>query len=458
VIPVVTPAEMAAIDAAAPDPVEVLIDRAGAAVARVALDMLGGAYGRTVGVIAGPGNNGADGRVAAERLRRRGARVAVHDARRLPDVLPAADLVIDAGFGTGFRGEWSPPDIGGAPVLAVDVPTGLDALTGERRGRVLAAERTVTFAAAKPGQLFGDGPDLVGELIVADIGLDVGGASVWIVEADDVAGWLPRRDRTAHKWQHAVRVVAGSEGMSGAAALASAAAMRAGAGMVVASAPHAEPVPGVFPHEVVTRRLAHVDWSDDVLSDIDRFSAMVIGPGLGRHEATIDAVRATVAGCPVPVVVDGDGLVAIAGDAGDDGPASVLRRRRAATVLTPHDGEFTRLTGSSPEPDRVASARRLADDSGAVVLLKGATTVVAAPDHDTYLMVDGDQRLATAGTGDVLAGIIAALLAGGVAPAEAAAGGAWIHARAAAGLAPLGLVAGDLIAAIPHVLDECGHR
>jgi NAD(P)H-hydrate epimerase len=343
-------------------------------------------------------------------------------------------------------------------VLAVDVPTGLDALTGERRGRVLTAERTVTFAAAKPGHLFGAGPDVVGELIVADIGLDVSGASIWIVEPGDVAGWQPRRDRTAHKWQHAVRVVAGSDGMSGAAALASGAAMRTGAGMVVVSTPHADMPQGVFPPEVVTRPLAHVDWSDDVLSDIDRFAAMVIGPGLGRQAATIDAVRATVADCPIPIVVDGDGLVAIAGDAGDGGPASVLRRRRAATVLTPHDGEFRRLTGSSPEPDRIASARRLADDTDAVVLLKGATTVIAAPRRDTYLMTDGDQRLATAGTGDVLAGIIGALLAGGAGPVEAAAGGAWIHARAAAGLAPIGLVAGDLIAAIPDVLNECGCR
>ena len=453
-IPVVTPAQMAAIDAATAEPVEVLIERAGAAVARVALDMLGGAYGRTVAVIAGPGNNGADGRVAAERLHQRGVRALVFDARQLPARLPAVDLVVDAGFGTGFRGDWSPPEIGGARVLAVDVPTGLDALTGEASGRVLAAERTVTFAAAKPGHLFGDGPDLVGELVVVDIGLDVSAAEIWIVEGGDVAGWLPTRDRGAHKWQAAVRVIAGSPGMHGAAALASAAAMRTGAGMVVASIPGDDaPAPGTFPPEVVTRRLGHVDWSGDVLADIDRFAALVVGPGLGRQAATIDAANRTIAECPVPVVVDGDALFALAGD---DGPRSILAQRRAATVLTPHDGEFSRLTGSSPDPDRIGSARRLADDTGATVLLKGPTTVVAAPDHRTYLMVDGDQRLATAGTGDVLAGIVGALLAAGTPAPEAAAAAAWIHARAGAHLVPLGLVAGDLVTAIPDVLLACG--
>jgi NAD(P)H-hydrate epimerase len=444
---------MGDIDAAALDPVETLIERAGAAVARAALGMLGGAYGRTVAVVAGPGNNGADGRVAARRLRQRGVSVREFDARHAPPRLPAVDLVIDAAFGTGFRGSWSPPDVGSAAVLAVDIPTGLDAASGVAAPGVLAADCTVTFAAAKPGHLLGDGPDLVGELLVEDIGLDVSSARMGIVEAADVAAWIPARDRRSHKWRHAVRVIAGSPGMTGAAALVSGAARRAGAGMVVTSAPGVDDaaLSAGFPLEVVTRRLAGAGWSTDVLHDIDRFGALVIGPGLGRQEAAIDAAVRTVAHCPVPVVIDGDGLFAISTD--DSGGIGVLSDRYASTVLTPHDGEFTQLTGSSPEPDRVEAARRLAHAARSVVLLKGATTIVASPGGRVYFVIDGDQRLATAGTGDVLAGIIGALLAGGCAPAEAAAAGAWIHARAGLALPRLGLVAGDLVDAIPHVLN-----
>jgi ADP-dependent NAD(P)H-hydrate dehydratase / NAD(P)H-hydrate epimerase len=453
VIPVVTRDETRAIDASADDPVDVLVERAGAAVARAALEMLGGAYGRTVAVLAGPGNNGADGRVAAERLRARGAAVHVYDARDMPADLPACDLVIDAAFGTGFRGSWSAPGIGGARVLAVDVPTGLDSDTGVAPSTVLRADRTVTFAAAKPGHFIGDGPDVVGELTVADIGLPAP-ASMGVVQADDVATWVPRRDRHSHKWRHAVRLVAGSPGMTGAAVLAASAAQRTGSGMVVASSPGVEEavLAALFPLEVVGRGLAHVDWSGDVLSDIDRFGSLVVGPGLGRHAATIDATVRTLGLAVIPAVVDGDGLFALAND--DSGGLTAVRARVAGTVLTPHEGEFATLTGSSPSADRVADVRRLVDDTGSVVLLKGATTVVAGPGGRTYFVVDGDARLATAGTGDVLAGIIGALLAMGAMPLEAAAGGAWIHARAGAMMAPLGLVASDLIAAIPLVLNS----
>jgi NAD(P)H-hydrate epimerase len=452
VIPIVTRDEMRAIDAAAADPVEVLVQRAGGAVARAALEMLGGAYGRRVCVLAGPGNNGADGRVAADRLRERGVAVRIYDARDMPSALPACDLVIDAAFGTGFRGSWSAPAVGRALVLAVDVPTGLDADTGVAPAGILRADRTVTFAAAKPGHFLGDGPDVVGTLTVADIGLPAT-ASMWVVESGDVAAWLPRRERRTHKWRHAVRLVAGGPGMTGAAALAAGAAQRTGSGMVVASSPGVDDsvLAGRFPAEVVTRQLAHVDWSDDVLSDIDRFGSLVIGPGLGRQAATLDAAVRTITLGNVPTVIDGDGLYAIADDTGG---AAVLRERRAPTVLTPHEGEFAHLTGASPGTDRLTDVRRLAAGAESVVLLKGPTTIVAEPDGRTYFVVDGDARLASAGTGDVLAGIIGALLAMGVPALEAAAGGAWVHARAGAKMAPLGLVAGDLIAAIPPVLND----
>lgn len=453
-IPVVTVEEMRAVDAAAPEPVDVLVARAGAAVARAALDLLDGAYGRTVAVVAGPGNNGADGRVAADRLRERGVSVRVFDAHDAPQRLPAVDLVIDAAFGTGFRGSWTPPDVGRARVLAVDVPTGLDALTGRAPAHVLGAVRTVTFAAAKPGHVLGDGPDVCGDLVVADIGLavdrDWSTARMGIVERADVAALLPARPRDAHKWQSAVRIVAGSPGMTGAAALATAAAQRTGAGMVVTSTPGAL---GDGPTEAVRRPIPPVDWHDDVLSDLHRFEALVIGPGLGRADHTVPSIVHAVTRALVPVVVDGDGLFAMSWN--EEGTPAFLRGRVEATVLTPHDGEYALLTGAAPTTDRVDSARRLVEMSGCVVLLKGPTTIVAGPDGRVRFVDNGDQRLATAGTGDVLAGIIGGLLARGVDAFDAAAAGAWIHAAAADALPADGLIAGDLVGAIPTVLGEC---
>ena len=448
-IPVVTPERMRAIDAAAPEPVDVLIDRAGAAVALAALRLLGGSYGRTVHVLAGPGNNGADGRVAADRLRERGVVVHVHDATDPTIELAAADLVIDAAFGTGFRGTWQPPDIGRAKVLAVDVPTGLDALTGTAAETTLRADVTVTFAAAKPGHVLGDGPDVVGELQIADIGLNVTDPDLTIVDHHDVGAWLRRRPRTAHKWAGAVRVVAGSAGMTGAARLASSSAQRCGAGMVVVSSPGMD---ASAPIEAVDRHVPQFDWADRVLADLHRFHALVIGPGLGRDDQTVPSVVRAVVESVVPVVVDGDGLFAMSWN--DAGTPAFLRDREVPTVLTPHDGEFGLLTGARPGADRVAAARQLVDTSGAVVLLKGPCTIVAAPGRPTRLVTNGDERLATAGTGDVLAGIIGALLATGVPAPEAAAAGAWLHAEAAVAAGGVGLVASDLVAALPSVLGR----
>ncbi|MET0727826.1 MAG: NAD(P)H-hydrate dehydratase [Acidimicrobiales bacterium] len=447
-IPVLLPSEMAAVDAAAPEPLEVLVERAGAAVAHEALDLLGGAYGRRVVVLAGKGNNGADGRSAASRLRRRGARVDVIDALGAPPRLPAADLVIDAAYGTGFRGHYDAPDPGGAPVLAVDIPSGVDGQTGEAAGSVLFALRTVTFAALKPGLLLQPGRSLAGELVVADIGLDVSGARAGVVERSDVARWLPERSVDAHKWQAAVLVVAGSPGMTGAAHLAAAAAQRTGAGMVRVATPGAEDDPG-RPLEAVAVRLPEEGWAGAVTRDLEQFQALVIGPGLGRAPGTQDGLRLVVAASTVPTVVDGDALSALGRDA-----ASVLADRPAATVLTPHDGEFRRLTGADPGADRFAAARSLAAATGAVVLLKGASTIVADPTGTVRVVTSGDARLATAGTGDVLSGIIGALLARGLPAADAAAAGAWLHGCAAAHGPSVGLVAGDLPGLLPSALAE----
>jgi NAD(P)H-hydrate epimerase len=458
--PVVTVEEMRAIDNEATVDHDVLVDRAGTAVAASALRLLGGGYGRRVVVVAGKGSNGADGRVAAVRLRRRGARVTVLEAADAPDRIGrdgSVDLVIDAAYGTGFRGSYRAPSVpAGVPVLAVDIPSGVDGDTGEACGAPLRADVTVTFAALKPGLLQGDGPLLAGRVEVVDIGLDVHRARLWVVEDTDVARLLPVRPRTAYKWQSAVAVVAGSPGMSGAAELCAHAAYRAGAGMVRLGVPGADPAL-LQAGEAVATALDAEDWAGAALEMVQRCKALVVGPGLGRAEATGAQVRELVARSPVPVVVDADGLVALgsgkemapvvqgesaaagpghAGDGADGVPARA--------VLTPHDGEFSSLTGGPPGPDRIEAARSLAAQCGAVVLLKGPTTVVAEPGGTALLVTAGSPRLATAGTGDVLSGAIGAFSARGLPLFEAAGLAAHVHGRAAALGPPEGLVAGDL--------------
>ncbi|MEI7548767.1 MAG: NAD(P)H-hydrate dehydratase, partial [Actinomycetota bacterium] len=447
-LPIVTPDEMRAVDAQAVEPVEALIGRAGGAVARAAVRMMGGTYGRTVHVIVGKGNNGADGRVAASLLAERGVRVFVHAADRSPATLRPAHLVLDAAYGTGFRGAWNPPDVGATPVLAVDVPSGVNALTGEAAGPVLAATHTVTFAALKPGLLLTPGSELAGTVEVADIGLGAGvdaHSRAWLVEPADVAQWLPQRAITSHKWRSAVRVVAGSPGMTGAACLVSQAAMRAGAGMVHLSAPGT--MAPSAPVEVVQRPLLAKEWATEVLGSLDRFHSLVLGPGLGRGDDLTTQVRRLAVDAPIPTVIDGDGLFAMAWNA--EGAGALLRRRTAPTVLTPHDGEYALLHGSAPIADRLMAARRLAEQTRCVVLLKGPTTVVADPDGDVLVITAGDARLATAGTGDVLAGIVGALLATQVPAFEAAAAAAWLHGSAAALASARGMIAGAVAQQLP---------
>lgn len=451
-LPIVTPEEMRAVDAAATEPTEILIGRAGSAVARRAIELLGGTYGRTVNVIAGTGNNGADGRIAGELLRARGVKVrtfAVGDQHSLPD----ADLIIDAAYGTGFHGEWKPPDVQGTPVLAVDIPSGVDALTGETHGDVLSAVATVTFGAYKPGLLLPPGKQLAGEVQVASIGLGdaaAARATSFLLQHSDVAAILPRRNAGAHKWRAAVRVIAGSPVMPGAAALVCSAAMRAGAGMVHLSSPGGL-VQGVTT-EVVQRGLSTNEWSGEVFDSLDRFHALVIGPGLGRDEEVATQTRHIVLGAPVPIVIDGDGLFALAWNVQD--AVALLRRRQSPTVLTPHDGEFGLLTGVKPTADRFDVVRRFATNTGCVVLLKGPTTLVAEPDGRVMAVANGDARLATAGTGDVLAGVIGALLAAGLSAVDAATVAAWVHAEASNRASAVGMVASDVADHLPEVLSE----
>lgn len=441
--PVLTPDEMAAIDAAAPVPLDELVERAGRAVARTALELLGGTYGRRVVVVAGPGNNGADGRVAARLLRSRGVRVEVVDATNAPTVLGPCDLVIDAAFGSGLRSPYDFPATGSAHVLSVDVPSGISGLTGQRHGSPPRALVTLTFAALRPGVLLGDGPSYSGEVRVADIGLDVSTARIGFVEPDDVVAWVPARADDDHKWRHAVWLIAGSAGMSGAAGLCSAATLRGGAGYVRLSTPGVDPAErGEFaaaPIEAVGAALPLDGWADEVRRGAERFAVVAVGPGLGRSDVVVAGVRELAPVLDSPLVLDGDALWAL----GTDAP-ELLAGRSAPTVLTPHDGEFERLTGSTPGQDRIGAARSLAASTRAVVLLKGPTTVVADADGQVLLVRSGGARLASAGTGDVLTGLVSAHLALGAAPPRAAAAAAQLHGLAAELGHQRSLVASDL--------------
>lgn len=478
-IPVLTPEEMAGVDRSATEAVEVLVGRAGAAVARAATRLLrssrGRVYGARVIVVSGPGNNGADGRDAARRLAARGAAVTVVDARSLVEGSllggpgESVELVIDAAFGTGLSRPYHPPAVGPAPVLAVDIPSGIGGLTGsvvgtsDDDGGAVHAAVTVTFAALKPGLLLGAGAAACGSVEVADIGLDAGvdaAARAWLVTDDDV-DLLPARPREAHKWQSAVYVVAGSPGMNGAPYLASHAALRTGAGYVRLAIPGVDAgAAGLPPGELVNVGLPAKGWEDVVTDGLDRFSCLVVGPGLGAAGRGPDGstgvdtpVGRLVARATVPVVVDADGLNALGSL---DAVATVVGEGAdRPVVLTPHNGEFARLTGARAGDDRLVAdrleaVRDAASRSGAIVALKGSTTVVAHPDGRVLLANAGSSRLATAGTGDVLGGVIGALVARGTPAWEAAALGAHIHGRAAAQGPAEGLVASD----VPELVSQ----
>ena len=448
---VFTPEQMRYIDAHSAVDVAVFIRQAGFAVAQVALRMLGGSYGKHVVVLAGKGNNGEDGRVASEFLRTRGIKVSLFASNEIPPQLPECDLVIDAVYGTGLRGEFFAPSTN-APVLAVDIPSGVDAITGECRGVPFIAQQTVTFGALKPGIVLQPGRTHAGVVTVAsldlplDLGQHVDEKTINVVTRGDIEQWIPSRAPTTHKWKSGVRAIAGSRTMMGAAQLSCAAAYKAGAGIV-----HLSSIGGVpetiAPLEVVYRPVSELHWADQCLSDIERFASALIGPGLGRGDELVDEVFQFVSRCSVPLVIDGDGLQILASsrDGQRRNMANFFAQRTAETVLTPHDGEFSALTGERPSADRIADTRKAAETLKAVVLLKGSTTVVAEPGGNVFCVINGDARLATAGSGDVLTGVIAALLAKGLDAFHAAAAGAFIHGNALERLPEYGVVASDIV-------------
>jgi NAD(P)H-hydrate epimerase len=508
--PILTPEQASELDRATQArgvPAAELMDRAGRAVAGAAADLAGGVYGRRAAIVCGKGNNGGDGLAAARHLARSGMAVSVvmlepaDDLRepaathleRLGEVervrvrpyspvtlereVARADVAIDAIFGTGFRGqpdeEWAEAIVclndGRVPLVAVDIPSGVDGASGVVAGVAVRAELTVAFGAAKVGTVLLPGAELAGMVRVVDIGFpdDLIRAATFLTEPDDVRSSLPTREVDTHKRASGVLlVVAGSREMTGAARLIAGAAGRIGAGLVTVAVPVGIlPVVGATLTEATFVALPETDAGTVatsalpiVLEAAERADALAVGPGLTTHDETADFVRGLLRAISAPTVLDADGLNAFAGR------ASELADRRADAVLTPHDGEFARVTGVGGRElygDRLGHVRTLAAMSQAVTLLKGGRTLVADPQGLVRINPTGNPFLATAGSGDVLTGMIGGLLARGVPPSDAASSAAYVH-----GLAGLlvgsergeGTLAGDLVDAIPDAVSRVRDR
>jgi len=432
--PLYTAEEMRAAEAGRD--VDTMMQRAGAAVAEVLMRRFPDA--RRIALHAGGGANGGDGRIAAEILQGQG--------RELVDERP--DVVIDALLGTGLKGE--PRDetaraieqinAGGAPVVAVDIPSGVNASTGEVAGTAIRAEVTVTMHGPKVGLAIAPGRFQAGEVVVADIGLDAGETEHRLVTPEILAE-VPRRSPRDNKYTAGhVLVVGGSRGMTGAAALASRAALRADAGYVTIAAPSESlSVLETLVLEAVKRPL------EQALDVAAKAQALAIGPGLGREDEARSLVRKLLAEVPLPAVVDADALFEL--EPGD---------WPAPRVLTPHEGELGRLLDRDSKEiaaHRLASVREAVERFRCVVVLKGDDSLVAAPGHGVLVCALGLPSLSTAGTGDVLTGITAAFLAKGMEPQRAAAAACAAQQLAAHEASQRsGLVASDVIEALPRAL------
>jgi NAD(P)H-hydrate epimerase len=496
--PLPDPAQQRALDAWAIEQRHIagaeLMERAGAGLAAAVAARV--PHG-LIAIVCGKGNNGGDGYVAARLLRERGREVrvlalaAVDELRgdaaaaagRLsgPPAEPfsAAGLagaagIVDAILGTGFSGEARGPAreaidafnaADAATVIACDIPSGVDGASGEAAGPAVRAELTITFHAMKPGLWIAPGKRHAGEVRVIDIGIPDGGPgdpSLGLIDPS-VIDALPRRGSESTKFAAgSVLVVGGSTGLTGAPTLAARAAMRAGSGYVTAAIPASlNPIFEVKLTEAMTVPLADADGAiapralEVALGRAERVQAVALGPGIGRAEDTQSFVREFARRLPVPVVIDADGLFA------HNGSLATLREREAPTVLTPHAGELSRLLGRPGEEiaaRRLHHVRQAAADAGAVVVLKGDDTLVADPTGRVAVSRGGASALATAGTGDVLSGVLAAYLGKGLDPWTAACVAVLVHAaagrRCAATIGSEGVVAGDVIEALPAALTD----
>jgi hydroxyethylthiazole kinase-like uncharacterized protein yjeF len=511
----VTAAEMRELDRAAIEGRKIpslrLMENAGEAVVRAMERLFGPLRGKTVAVVVGKGQNGGDGLVVARLLRQHGCKAklallappsslkgdAATNLRRfqrgghrcrtvggapdfeaaLTSIFQRSDLLVDAIFGTGLNAPVKGlaasairlMNESGRPIIAIDLPSGLDGDTGAILGTAITAALTVTLARPKRGLYLGAGPNHVGMIRVADIGIPdnlIAAAKIplTLLEATDVRPLLPQRPRMAHKgtFGHA-GIIAGSAGKTGAAAMAALAALRIGTGLVTVAAPQS--VSDVLEAKLLEAMTVAVPeteartLSKQALAPLLAFAAdktaLAIGPGIGTHPETQALVHNLLVEAKRPMVLDADGLNAVAGH------ADMLSRASGPLILTPHPGEMARLLGTTSadvQIDRLGAASRLARERNVCVVLKGTGTVIAAPDGRQAVNSTGNPGMATAGTGDVLTGIIVGLLAQGLPAWEAACAGVYLHGLAgdlaAAEQGEAGLIAGDVIRAIPRAMQR----
>lgn len=489
-------------------PGTVLMENAGVETARQVVATLGTVENKMICIFAGKGNNGGDGFVVARHLFNQGAKIKVFllgvksaisgDAKVNLDIIirmgisvievshsrdwekvkiaaTFAECLVDALLGTGFTGEVSGDLAQAVEIInksdklkvAVDIPTGIDADTGQIRGSAVRADYTVTLGLPKPGLLIYPGAGCVGKLIMADIGIPVklltdNSIKQNIITSGSIKEILAIRQPDAHKGTTGkVTVIAGSQGLTGAAALTSMAASRTGAGLVtLGTAESLNDIMEAKLTEVMTRPLPETvgrTIGRKALPYIEEMAlksdVLAIGPGLGRQDETMALVRETIMKAECPLVIDADALNALVGH------TEILNQAKALPILTPHPGEMARLTGLSVKDvskDCVTTARHAAGLWGAVVVLKGARTIIAYPDGEVYINTNGNPGMATGGTGDVLTGVIAGLIAQGVTTHAAAIAGVHIHGLAgdiaAATRGTIGLVAGDVVEALPAAI------
>jgi NAD(P)H-hydrate epimerase len=476
-----------------------LMENAARAVTDAVLDLLGGKPGRAV-VFCGSGNNGGDGVAAARFLLGRGCTVrcfltgrrekltadTAEMERRLIDAdgclepftkeaaleaLESCDVLVDALFGTGLNSDLRGDSLVAVrlmnacplPVVSCDIPSGIEANTGHILGDAVQATVTVTFSMAKPGLLLPPGMVNTGKLVIADIAIpadvqdDQPTVGEYVTE-DFVRARLPERPRDSHKGDFGkVLLLCGSTGFTGAAVMASKAALRTGAGLVSLGVPASlYPIVAVkaadevmvFPLPCDEAGRLTLEALPEILRRLSGCDACLLGPGLGRSEDLTQLVAAVVSQSRVPMVVDADGINALSGH------IDVVRGAACPVLLTPHDGEFARL-GGDLEADRFTATQHLAQETGAVVVRKGYRTVTA-DGESLYVNSTGNPGMATGGSGDVLSGILLALLGQGLPPVEAAACGVWLHGaagdRCAAELGEYGMLPTDLIEALPRLL------
>lgn len=510
---VLKPEEMRELDRLAIEkigiPGMVLMENAGSRVVQVVESLLGSLKDKRATILVGKGNNGGDGLVVARHLLNRGVEVKTlllaapeeirGDARTNLEILHNlgyrvhyagqsgnlntvkvallyTDVIIDAIYGTGFQGS-VPEYIGqviqlvngsGKPVVAVDIPSGVEGASGHVHGPAIRATVTVTFAYPKVGLVVEPGASYCGQLQVADISIPAQlaeniPARRQLLGAELVAGWLPRREAAGHKGTYGkVVVIAGSRNMSGAAVLAAAGALQGGAGLVEVILPQSlqERVAGAVP-AALTRGVAETEAGTLALAALEEIaavlpgaSAVVLGPGLGQQEETSRLVLQLLERINCPLVIDADGLNYLAA-------AAAKPSLPAAAILTPHPGEMARLTGLSTaevQKDRLAAVELAWRHWQAIVVLKGARTLIAAGENSFYFNPTGNPGMATGGSGDVLAGLIGALLAQGLSPERAAAAGTWLHGRAGdlarEDMGELALTAEDVVHYLKRVSRE----